>query len=87
MFRFVKLNPSLTNFPASSAGKESAYNVADLGSIPGKIPWRREQLPTPVELPREFTGQKSLVATVHGVAKSQTWLSEFSLSFSFKEEK
>ena len=25
-----------------------------------KIPWRREQLPTPVFLPGEFHGQKSL---------------------------
>ena len=27
----------------------------------GKIPWRREWLPTPVFLPGEFYGQKSLV--------------------------
>ena len=27
----------------------------------GKIPWRREWLPTPVFLPREFHGQRSLV--------------------------
>ena len=26
-----------------------------------KIPWRREQLPTPVFLPGEFHGQRSLV--------------------------
>ena len=26
----------------------------------GKIPWRRAWLPTPVFLPREFHGQKSL---------------------------
>ena len=26
----------------------------------GKIPWRREGLPTPVGLPREFHGQRSL---------------------------
>ena len=35
----------------------------------GNIPWRRESLPTLVFLPGEFYGQKSLVATVHGVAK------------------
>ena len=29
-------------FPCGSAGKESACNVSDLGSIPGrKIPWRK----------------------------------------------
>jgi len=27
----------------------------------GKIPWRREWLPTPVFLPGEFHGQRSLV--------------------------
>ena len=27
----------------------------------GQIPWRRERLPTPVFLPREFHGQRSLV--------------------------
>ena len=26
----------------------------------GKIPWRREQLPTPVFLPEEFHGQRNL---------------------------
>ena len=41
---------------------ESACNVGDPGSIPGwKIPWRRKRQPTPVFLPREFHGQKSLV--------------------------
>ena len=40
-----------------------------------KIPQRRKWQPTPVFLPEEFHGQRSLVGyTVHGVAKSQTWL-------------
>ena len=45
-------------FPCGSAGKESACNAGDLGSIPGvgKIPWRRERLPTPVFWPGEFHG-------------------------------
>ena len=30
-------------------------------SLVGKIPWRREWLPTPVFLPGEFHGQRSLV--------------------------
>ena len=30
--------------------------MGDLGSIPGKIPWRRERLPTPVFWPGEFHG-------------------------------
>ena len=37
---------------------------------------RREWLPTPVLLPGEFHGQRSLEGTVHGVAKSWTWLGD-----------
>jgi len=48
------------HFSCGSAGKESACNVGDLGSIPGKIPWRRERLPTPVFWPGEFSGLYSL---------------------------
>ena len=42
--------------------KESACNAEDLGLDSGvmKIPWRREWQPTPVFLPGEFCGQKSL---------------------------
>ena len=35
----------------------------------GKIPWRRKGQPTPAFLPGESHGQRSLTATVHGVAK------------------
>ena len=38
----------------------------------GKISWRREWLPTPVFFPGISHGQRSLEATVHRVAKSQT---------------
>ena len=38
----------------------------------GKIPCRRKWQPTPVFLPGESCGQKSLGATVHGVTKSWT---------------
>ena len=42
--------------------KGSACNTGDLGSIPrsGRYPGRRERLPTPVFLPGEFHGQRSL---------------------------
>ena len=57
----LSLNPFLgkMGFPGASAGKESACNVGDLGSIPGsgKIPWRRERLPTPVFWPGDSHGQ------------------------------
>ena len=39
----------------------------------GKIPWRREKLPTPVFWPGEFHG--------HGVSKSPTGLSNFHFHF------
>ena len=52
----------LLGFPGGSDIKESAYNVGDLGSIPGfgTIPWRREWQPTPVFLPGKSHGQRSL---------------------------
>ena len=44
-----------------------------------KNPWRRAWQPTPVFLPGESHGQKILVATVHGVAKSWTQLKQLSM--------
>ena len=41
----------------------------------GKIPWRRKQLPTPVFLPGESHGQRSLVGYRYRVTKSRTQLS------------
>ena len=57
-FYFIKALIPFIGFPCGSAGKESTCNVGDLGSIPwvGKIPWRRERLPTPVFWPGEFHG-------------------------------
>ena len=51
------------DLPGGSDGKASAYNVRDLGSIPGsgKISWRRKWQLTPVFLPGKSHGQKSLV--------------------------
>ena len=50
-------------FPGSSEVKASACNVGDPGSIPGlgRFPWRRKWQPTPVFLPGESHGQRSLV--------------------------
>ena len=65
----------IMGFPGDACGKEptaNAGNVRDVGMIPGlwKIPWRRALQPTPVFLPGESYGQKSLVVAVHRVAKS-----------------
>ena len=62
-------------FPGGSVGKESICNSGDPGSIPGlgKIPWRREWPPTPVFLPGESHGQRSVVGyTPWGCKESVT---------------
>ena len=45
----------------------------------GRISWRRTWQSIPVFLPWKFLGQRSLEATVHRVAKSQTWLKLLSM--------
>ena len=52
----------LKGFPGGSDGKESACNAGRPGFDPWvrKIPWRKEWLPTPLFLPGEFHGQRSL---------------------------
>ena len=56
---------SFLDLPGGSVGKESACSAGDPSSIPGSgregSLWRREWLPTPVILPGEFHGQRSLV--------------------------
>ena len=52
----------LMDFLGGSDGKESVYNAGDPVSSPGsgRSPLRREWLPTPVFMPGEFHGQRSL---------------------------
>ena len=45
--------------------------------------WRRQWHPTPALLPGKSHGRRSLVGAVHGVAKSQTRLSDFTFTFHF----
>ena len=64
-------------FPGGSAGKESACNAGDLGSIPGlgRSPGEGKGYPL------QYSGlENSMDCIVHGVAKSQTRLSDFHLS-------
>ena len=68
----------LLGFPGGSEWNESICNAGDLGLIPGF--WRSPGSEDPMEkgmafLPGESHGQRSLVG-VHGVAKSQTQLSD-----------
>ena len=61
-------------FPGSSAGKESACNAGDPGSIPGLGRSTREGKGYPLQ----YSGlENSMDCIVHGVAKSQTVLSDF----------
>ena len=65
---------SIQGFPCGSAGKESACNVGDLGSIPelGRSPGERKGYPP------QYSGlENPMDCTVHEVAKSQTRLSDF----------
>ena len=80
-----KLNCKMLDFPGGADGKASVYWCRRPGFDPwvGKIPWRRKWQPTPVLLPGKSHGRRSLEqATLHGVAKSRTRLSDFNLSSS-----
>ena len=46
--------------------------------------WRRQWHPTPVLLPGKSHGRRSLVGCRHGIAKSRTWLNDFSFTFHFQ---
>ena len=71
----------IRDLPGGSDGKLSAYNVRDLASIPGL--WRScgEGNGNPLQyscLENPMDG-RAWQATVHGVTKSQTRLSDFTL--------
>ena len=61
-------------FPGGSAGKESAHNGGELGSIPGL---RRSSGEGKGYLLKYSDLENSTDCIVHGVAKSWTWLSDF----------
>ena len=65
-------------FPGGSAGKESACNVGDLGSVPGlgRSPGEGKGYPL------QYSGLENSMdcIIVHGVAKSQARLRNFHLN-------
>ena len=66
-------------FPCGSAGKEYTHNAEGLGLIPGlrRSPGEEE------DYPLQYSGlENSMDCIVHGVAKSQTQLSDFHFHFS-----
>ena len=72
------------DFPGGLDGKGSAWNVGDPGSIPGsKRSLEKGVEPTPVFLPGEFHGQRSLACySPWGCKESDT--AEATNTFSFK---
>ena len=55
--------------PPANAGKRHKFD-----RWVGKIPWRKAWQPTPVFLPGESYGQRSLAGAAHRVTQSQTLL-------------
>ena len=73
------------DFPGGSDGKASAYNVGDLGSIPGSGRSPREGHGTPLQyscVENPMDGG-DWWAKVHGVTKSWTRLSNLTFTFTF----
>ena len=66
-------------FPGGSDGKESACSAGDPDSIPGsrKSPGEGNGNPFQYSCLENPMDRGAWQATVHGVAKSQTWLSDF----------
>ena len=60
-------------FPGGSAGKESSCNAGDLGLIPGLGRSPEEEKGYPLQY---SSLENSMDCIVHGVAKSQTRLSD-----------
>ena len=73
----------MMGFPDGASGKEPAcqcrrHERRVLYPSVGKVPWRRAWQPSPVLLPGESRGRRSLEGTVYRVAKSQTGLKRLS---------
>ena len=67
-------------FPDGTVVKNPPANAGDVGDVVsitwvGKVPWRRKWQPTPVFLPGESYGQKSVVGYSPWGHKRQTGLS------------
>ena len=79
---------TLRGFPGSSDGKASAYNEGDLGSIPGseRSPGEGNGNPLQYSCLENPMDQGAWWATVHGVAKSRTWLSDFTSIHALQEK-
>ena len=80
---------SYQDFPGGSDDKASAYDMGDPGSIPESGRSSGEEKGNPLQyfcLETPMDG-RAWYATVHGVAKSQTRLKDFTLHSHFKQVK
>ena len=73
-------------FPGDSEVKEFASNAGDLGSIPGsgRSPGKGNRNPLQYSCLENPMDREAWWATVHGVAKSQTRLSDLTYTFRIK---
>ena len=94
-FHFISLYKTQhENFPSSSVGKRTHLQCRRHRFDPWvrKISRRRKWQPTPVFLPGKSMDRGAWQATVHGVTKIQTWLSNYtttklSISISWANER
>ena len=73
----------MVGFPGGSEVKASACSVGDLGSIPGsgRSPGEGNGSSLQYSCLENPMDRGAWRATVHGVAKSQTWLSDFTFTY------
>ena len=72
MMSFAQEIEEVKGFPGGSDGKESAYNVGDMGSIPGfgRAPGEENSYPLQYSCLENSMYRGAWQATVHGVTKS-----------------
>ena len=77
------MSPALAGFSGGSDGKESACHVGDLGSILGlgRSTGEGNDYPLQYSCLENSMDRGAWQPTVHGVAKSQTGLSNFHFHF------
>ena len=75
-YGFGGMYNDMWGFPGGSHSKESTSNAGDLGSIPGlgRSPGERNGYPLQYSCLENVMDREAWRATVHGIAKSQTWL-------------
>ena len=81
----VLLQSTRASLPGGSDGEESACNAGD--ALVRKILWGREWQPTPVLLPGESHGQRSLVGNSTWGRKESDMTKRFTLSLFFTEHR